>query len=107
MSFLEDFGDLLPNLVTVRLATGARDQNAVPALGAPASYLGRMVHRRRAMRGRDGEEVVSAGYVRMPYVAGVTTDAEVSVDGAVRLVLAVETGYDEAREPYYTLVRFQ
>lgn len=106
MSFLEDFGDLLPDTVTLRSFTG-RDHYGKPTYGAPVEVPGRFVTKTKIARGDDGSEVISSSLVTIPFVEGFTVEGQCSVNGVEKKILMVEGAPDEANELYYMRIKFE
>jgi hypothetical protein len=106
-TFAEDFGDLLHDEITVRLATGRSRQGGAVERGSPETVTGRWVRKPRLVRNAQGAEIRSSSFVRIPPVTGLTVEALVTLpDGSEPALISVETSPDEDGDLYAMKVSF-
>ena len=104
MSFLSDFGDLLPDTVAVTPTTG-RDGYGAVILGTSTSYSARVITKTEMVRDHTGEEKISRYTVILPGNPTIPTTSLVTLNGVLETILSVSAYRDDLNLPSHTVIR--
>jgi hypothetical protein len=106
-TFLEEFGDLLHDTVSVETFASRSAVGGAPSFNTPQTVLGRWVRRPRLVRSADGSVLTASSFIRIPPVSGLTPEGRVTLpDGSKPPIVSVETMPDEDGNLYAMRVSF-
>lgn len=104
MSFLADFGDLLPDTVQITPVTGHNTYGAV-ILGTSTSYSARVILKTEMVRDHTGEEKISHYTVILPGTPAIPVTSLITLNGVLETILSVSAYRDELNTPSHTVIR--
>lgn len=105
MSFVGDFGDLLPDTITVT-PVASRNAYGEEVAGTPVTYKGRVMHRQQMARNDRGEEKITRIQVVLNTSAPIAPESKVTLpNGSVETIFSIEVFRDDLNRVHHTVVR--